>query len=784
MEQCKRRKSTKEMREQVFRRQLRYRLCEGCLMLALTFSVFLFIALLSYHRSDPGWSHNIAVKHVANVTGKAGAWISDFTLYMVGYLAYIFPLIIVIFASWVFLHNRNPEENILAKWPLLILRIFGFLLILLAGSSLAAIYVGISALNLPYNGGGIMGTVIMNLLFSAFNAAGTSLLLIAFLFIGITLFTGLSWFHFLELLGKNGIRLTKFFIEQFGVIFWKNLFQSFLPSQDKLKKVSVILKVKRVKPGLTLDSLDMSSALKIVERPKISIVDHKFKMLNFKGSVILPELSLLDQPSQGHIESHSEEELWKKSREIELRLADFGIQVKVVAVHPGPVVTRFELQLSAGTKASRVTNLSKDLARSLSVISVRIVEIIPGKSVIGLELPNKHREIVTLYEVLSTKQYQNSHSSLTLALGKDIGGHPVIVDLAKMPHLLIAGTTGSGKSVGLHAILLSLLYKSTPQQLRLILIDPKMLELSIYEGIPHLLTPVVTNMKNAAAALQWCITEMERRYCLMTSLGVRNILGYNVKVKELIEAGDPLLDQSQTRRKDKLTELQELPQLVIIADEFSDMMVVVGKKIETLIVRLAQKARAAGIHLIFATQRPSVDVITGLIKANIPTRMSFQVSSKIDSRTILDQQGAEQLLGYGDLLYLAPGSGVPVRVHGPYVKDGEVHRVAEYLRKSSKPNYVKNILDEIGAQDLCNFVEATFESRAKDGGEGESFYDEAVETVIRSRHASVPSIQRRFKIGYNRAARVIKAMETASVVSPIGNDGAREVLVPSKEKLK
>ncbi|OYK86442.1 DNA translocase FtsK [Coxiella burnetii] len=776
-----RRKGKKSAKETgvLLRRHLRYRLREGCFILALAFSAFLFIALLSYHRSDPGWSHSIVVKHVANLTGEAGAWLSDFTLYMAGYLAYIFPLMVA-FAAWVFFRNRHEEQDIPTKWPLLILRAVGFLLILLAGSALAAIHLGTLDANLPYNGGGIIGVVMAESLFPIFNTAGTSLILIAFLLIGITLFTGLSWFQFLELLGKNAIKFTKFCAIRLGAISWKDLFLSLLPSQDKREAVTVP-KIKRVEPDLVPDALDMISTPKIAERPKLEIIDHEFKTPRFKGSAILPELSLLDKPSQDHTLSYSEEELQQKSREVELRLADFGIQAKVVAVHPGPVVTRFELQLAAGTKASRVTNLAKDLARSLSVISVRIVEVIPGKSVIGLELPNKNREVVTIYEVLATKQYQNARSSLTLALGKDIGGHPVIVDLAKMPHLLVAGTTGSGKSVSLNAMLLSLLYKSTPQQLRLILIDPKMLELSVYEGIPHLLTPVVTDMKDAAAALRWCVVEMERRYRLMASLGVRNILGYNAKVKEAIEAGAPLLNPLQAAAEGKPPELQELPQLVVIADEFADMMVVVGKKVETLIVRLAQKARAAGIHLIFATQRPSVDVITGLIKANIPTRVAFQVSSKIDSRTILDQQGAEQLLGHGDLLYLAPGSGVPVRVHGPYVKDEEVHRVAEYLRESSEPNYVEGILDEMGAQDLSGFVEAALGGGSEEGGESDPLYDEAVEAVIRSRRVSVSSIQRRFKIGYNRAARIVEAMEAAGVVSPMENNGAREVLAPSKE---
>lgn len=672
---------------------LRYRLREGCLILAIAFSAFLLVALLSYHRSDPAWSHSVVVKTVANAGGRAGAWVSDITLYTVGYLAYVFPFIIS-FAAWVYFRNRHAaSQEPIIKYSFLGLRFVGFLLILSAGSALTGLYLPEFSPHLSFNSGGIAGTAVAHKLLPIFNAIGTKLILIASLLIGITLFNGLSWFQILELLGSVAIKLTKWCLMQLREISWWNLFQRLAPA-DHLREIA---RVRKIKPDLLPTSLEIKIVKpKIAKLPKLEIIDSEFKPSYFKDLAVVPKLSLLNKPLHDHISSYSKEELQKKSKDVELRLADFNIQAKVVAVHPGPVVTRFELQLAAGIKVSRVTNLAKDLARSLSMVSVRVVEVIPGKSVIGLELPNKHREVVTIYEVLATKQYQNARSNLTLALGKDIGGHPVIVDLAKMPHLLTAGTTGSGKSVSLNAILLSLLYKATPKQLRLILIDPKMLELSVYEGIPHLLTPVVTDMRDAASVLRWCVTEMERRYCLMASLGVRHILGYNAKVKAASEEGVPLLDPLQNGTEEP-SELQELPQIVIIADEFSDMMVVVGKKVETLIVRLAQKARAAGIHLIFATQRPSVDVITGLIKANIPTRIAFQVSSKIDSRTILDQQGAEQLLGYGDSLYLAPGTGVPVRVHGPYVCDEEVHRVVEYLKSCSEPSYIEGILDKISA---------------------------------------------------------------------------------------
>jgi DNA segregation ATPase FtsK/SpoIIIE, S-DNA-T family len=496
----------------------------------------------------------------------------------------------------------------------------------------------------------------------------------------------------------------------------------------------------------------------------------KIKIPRYSRSKAMPKLSLLDAYEKQTQVSSSKDS--SRSSDVEKCLADFGVKVTVTAVHPGPVVTRYELQLAAGTKASKITGLAKDLARSLSVVSVRVVEVIPGKSVVGIELPNVKRAMVSLQGVLASSSYERSRSSLSLALGKDIAGHPVVVDLAKMPHLLVAGTTGSGKSVALNTMLLSLLYKSTPEQLRLILIDPKMLELSIYDGVPHLLTPVVTDMKNAASALRWCVAEMERRYRLMASLGVRNIAGYNEKVRSSIKRGAPLLDPLA---EEDAKELQILPQIVIIADEFADMMVVVGKKVETLIARLAQKARAAGVHLILATQRPSVDVITGLIKANIPTRIAFQVSSKVDSRTVLDQQGAEQLLGHGDMLYLPPGSGVPVRVHGAFVNDDEVHRVVNYLRNQSEPDYVEDILDERISVDPSGFVNAVMGGK---DGEQDEYYDEAVAFIAKARRVSVSSIQRRFKIGYNRAATIVETMETAGVVSKPERNGVREVLVP------
>ncbi|MDF2177615.1 DNA translocase FtsK [Aliiglaciecola sp. CAU 1673] len=490
----------------------------------------------------------------------------------------------------------------------------------------------------------------------------------------------------------------------------------------------------------------------------------------------LPSVALLDRPDKVK-NPISPEELEAVSRLVEEKLADFSIEAKVVNVQPGPVITRFELDLAPGVKVSKISTLSKDLARALSAISVRVVEVIPGKSVIGLELPNKHREMVRLSEVIECESFQNSASNLTMVLGKDIAGKPVVVDLAKMPHLLVAGTTGSGKSVGVNVMILSLLYKSSPEDVRLIMIDPKMLELSVYEGIPHLLAEVVTDMKEAANALRWCVGEMERRYRLMSALGVRNLKGYNAKIREAREAGEPIKDplwKPEQSMEPEAPDLEKLPSIVVVVDEFADMMMIVGKKVEELIARIAQKARAAGIHLILATQRPSVDVITGLIKANIPTRIAFQVSSKIDSRTILDQQGAEALLGQGDMLYLPPGTGVPTRVHGAFVDDHEVHAVVADWKARGEPNYIEEILSGEGSGEVL----LPGEQAEGDDGESDPLYDEAVSFVTQARRVSVSSVQRQFRIGYNRAARIVEQMEMSGVVSAQGHNGNREVLAP------
>lgn len=765
------------------------RLREGALIVTVTLSIFLFIALFSYHRVDPGWTHATSAMVIKNAAGRTGAWLSDFFLALFGYFAYIFPLMIC-YAVWLLYRYRHrAETEKVHKWLLFSCRFVGFLIVLFSGCALLSLHMLSAFSSLPYTTGGILGTQIAESLFHSFNLVGSTLILLAAYLIGITLFTGLSWLKLMDRIGRFVINID-----------W-SLQKARVQSLFARLRSFITSLISRSPKLASNTGADNSVVSDVVVKPEISTApiaemniqqssvttDSKkgFKMPNMaappkrrrRQSSALPKLSLLDAPQKSRSSTVDKHKLQEKSLEVELRLADFNVQAKVVAVSPGPVVTRYELQLAAGTKVSKITGLAKDLARSLSVVSVRVVEVIPGKSVIGLELPNENRQVVTLQEVLASKQYENCRSALTLALGNDIAGHPVVVDLAKMPHLLVAGTTGSGKSVSLNAMLLSLLYKSTPKELRLILIDPKMLELSIYDGIPHLLAPVVTDMRDAASALRWCVVEMERRYRLMAALGVRHIAGYNLKVKQAQERGRPIKDPLMPPNCEDVPDLEELPQIVVLADEFADMMVVVGKKVETLIARLAQKARAAGVHLIFATQRPSVDVITGLIKANIPTRIAFQVSSKIDSRTILDQQGAEQLLGHGDMLYLPPGSGVPVRVHGAFVSDDEVHRVVKDLKDSGDPEYVEDVLDSSSGTDASGFTQAVF-GQGDEDGEKDALYDQAVDAVVRSRRVSISSIQRRFKIGYNRAARIVEAMEAAGVVSSIENTGTREVLAP------
>lgn len=763
--------SSKKPDRNVLGHQWRRGLREAALYLFGTVAVYLLIALYTYHPADPGWSSAGRASGVANLGGRAGAWFADVFLYLFGYMAYLLP-VMVAYSGWLLFRGRNEEEA--QNHGELALRSVGFVLTLAAGAGLAFLHFNYRDAVLPLNAGGILGDVVGRGLVGAFSFLGGTLFLLALFLTGVTLFTGLSWLRLMDGVGDWTLR---------GLAWLAGLSprlrESLAGRKARQQREEVVrteqAKVARRPPPRIEPVIQQVPVLSDrVEKEKQAVL---FEPSAGEGG--LPPLALLDTAEQG-ANRISAEALAAISRLVEMKLQDFGIEAQVVEVHPGPVITRFELQPAAGIKVSQISNLSKDLARSLSSISVRVVEVIPGKTTIGLEVPNETREIVRLSEVLTSPAYENAASPLTLALGKDIAGVPMVADLAKMPHLLVAGTTGSGKSVAINAMILSLLYNATPRDVRLIMVDPKMLELSIYEGIPHLLAPVVTDMKDAANALRWCVAEMERRFKLMATLGVRNVGGYNKKIKDAQAARQPIKDPlwkplvpDAPELEAQRPELDTLPFIVVIVDELADMMMVVGKKVEELIARLAQKARAAGIHLILATQRPSVDVITGLIKANIPTRIAFQVSSRIDSRTILDQQGAESLLGNGDMLYLPPGHGVPARIHGAFVSDQEVHRVVDDLKQRGRPEYVDDILKG-GAS------ESGEGGGAGEGGGDESdpLYDEAVQIVLETRRASVSGIQRRLKIGYNRAARMVEMMELAGVVGPLQSNGAREVLAP------
>ncbi|WP_058475834.1 DNA translocase FtsK [Legionella steigerwaltii] len=760
------------------------RLSEGSFILILTSALFVLLSLLTYKISDPGFSHGSrAGTVVVNSGGQVGAYIADALYFVFGYFAYLVPIAFV-YISWALLQDLRALKS-LDKFVLL-LRSVGLMLMFAGGCGLLSLEAEMNQLDSVHGAGGFVGQAVGGGWYQMLNLHGASLVLLAMLLVGTTWLTGLSWIKAIELIGFY----TLFAVNYVSKAVQKTL--SFIKSQverSKSSKIAITSKIPREKPAPKLFKPKAEKEKEVSAPPVLMTHEVKPEIVKLVKEVKeiripkvstsgdLPSLSLLDKGQPGKpMGGYTHQELENLSREVEQHLLDFGIQAGVVAVHPGPVVTRFELQLAAGVKVSKLTALAKDLARSLSVISVRVVEVIPGKTVVGLELPNHSRETVRLSDVLLADVYQQAHSPITLALGVDIAGHPVVVDLAKMPHLLVAGTTGSGKSVGINAMILSILFKATPDQVRLIMVDPKMLELSVYDGIPHLLTPVVTDMKEAASALRWCVEEMERRYKLMAALGVRNLAGFNSKISEGIANGQPIVNplwKPVDSMDETAPELELLPHIVVVIDELADMMMVVGKKVEQLIARIAQKARAAGIHMILATQRPSVDVLTGLIKSNIPTRMSFQVSSKIDSRTILDQQGAEQLLGHGDMLYLAPGSGAPLRVHGAFVDDKEVHRIADDWRSRGEPDYIDDILkltadgNEGGSDEDGQSVE-----------DDDPLYDQAVEFVIQTRKASISAVQRRLKIGYNRAARMVEEMERTGIVGPL-DGGYRDVLVSS-----
>ncbi len=732
-------------------------------ILVLAAGVYLALVLASYYPTDPGPQYRGPEAQVMNRGGVLGAWIAGTLFFAFGFSAWWW----VAFAAAAILRLYRRVE----AWELVNRRsaaamLVGFAVVLAASCTLEALRLH-ALVPSAFEPGGVLGTVLAGFARSAFGFTGATLLLLALVAGGVSLFTGLSWLRATELLGAGlewGYEAARRRIEA-----RRDREEGRLKAQEREEKVEVAKKAFEEHEPIRIEMPEVAIAKseRIVREKQVPL------FADLPDSP-LPPLNLLDAP-ETHIERPTPETLEYTSRLIERKLQDFNVQVKVVAAYPGPVITRYEIEPAVGVKGAQVVNLARDLARALSVMAIRVVETIPGTSCMGLEIPNPKREIVRLSEIVGSQAYADMHSKLTLALGKDITGKPAVADLARMPHLLVAGTTGSGKSVAINAMILSLLYKATPAEVRLILVDPKMLELSAYEGIPHLLAPVVTDMRQAAAALQWCVAEMDRRYKIMSAIGVRNLAGYNQKVREASEKKAPL-KHPFTLTPDNPEDLEPLPLLVVVIDELADLMMVAGKKVEELIARLAQKSRASGIHLMLATQRPSVDVITGLIKANVPTRIAFQVSSKVDSRTILDQQGAESLVGQGDMLYLAPGGGMPTRVHGAYVGDAEVHRVVEALKKQGEAQYIDGILDEPETADGGTSGDGAV------SGESDPLYDQAVQIVLQNKRASISLVQRHLRIGYNRAARLIEDMEKAGMVSSMASNGNREILVPSREK--
>jgi len=731
----------------------------------LVVAIFAYLALIlaTYQRSDPGWSFSGSGTAIHNKGGAVGAWLADLLLYLFGVSAWwwVFAGIVLVVTGYRHLTRSIEAADRHHPW----LAVPGFALVLLSSAALEALRLYRLPAALPHSPGGALGEVIGSGFSRALGFNGGTLLLIALFAIGWSLFTGMSWLRLMERVGGGIERLIAKLRQrrdarrdrEIGAVALEEREQFVEAARESVEDREPVVVV---------------PAMVDVPRSERVIKEKQKPLFQDMPDSPLPPLALLEDAPSAQ-EQISPETLEFTSRLIERKLADFGVSVKVLAAYPGPVITRFEIEPAIGVKGAQIVNLMKDLARALSVVSIRVVETIPGKSFMGLELPNAKRQIVRLVELLSSTTYNDTASPLSLALGKDIAGKPVIVDLARMPHLLVAGTTGSGKSVAVNAMILSLLYKAEPRQVRLILIDPKMLELSVYEGIPHLLAPVVTDMKLAANALHWCVGEMERRYRLMSTLGVRNLSGYNARVSEAKKAGQPLTNPFSLTPESP-EPIEEMPLIVVVIDELADLMMVTGKKIEELIARIAQKARAAGIHLILATQRPSVDVITGLIKANIPSRIAFQVASKVDSRTILDQMGAETLLGQGDMLYLPPGTGHPQRVHGAFVADTEVHRVVEHLKAQGGPQYLDGILDSgvSGNGDEGVMIDAG-------DAEADPMYDQAVAVVLKTRRPSISLVQRHLRIGYNRAARLIEQMERAGLVSAMQTNGNRDVLVPA-----
>ncbi len=735
-------------------------------------AAWLALVLGTWDPADPAWSHSVHSSVTQNRGGILGAHVADFLLFLFGHSTWLWVVLLAhrvvvgfLRLTGSYTHNAPAEVLPRVRWEIGI----GFVMLFIGCMGIEALHLRQLGAELPAGAGGQIGRLLADVLASAFGLAGCTLGFLVLVAVGASLFFGFSWLQVAERVGtlveRGFLKLVELKVarddRRVGKVSKAKREETVVAKQEELVHEQPV----RIEPAVTTVPKSIRA-----EKEKQKTL---FAMPTDPASGDLPAIGLLDTPEE-RPETVSPETIEYTSRLIEKKLSDFGVRVTVVSAQAGPVITRYEIEPATGVKGSQIVNLAKDLARALSLVNIRVVETIPGKNLMGLELPNPKRQIVRLSEIIGSQVYHASSSLLTLALGKDIAGNPPVADLARMPHLLVAGTTGSGKSVGINAMILSLLYKADPSQVRLILIDPKMLEMSVYEGIPHLLAPVVTDMRQAGNALNWCVAEMEKRYRLMSKLGVRNLAGYNAKIREAQKREEPIPNPFSLT-PDQPEPLTTLPFIVVVIDELADLMMVVGKKIEELIARLAQKARAAGIHLILATQRPSVDVITGLIKANIPTRIAFQVSSRVDSRTILDQMGAETLLGLGDMLYLPPGTGLPVRVHGAFVHDDEVHRVVDALKEQGEPNYIDGVLEGgegetgDGVGSVTGFTDA----------ESDPLYDQAVEIVLKNRRASISSVQRHLRIGYNRAARLLEQMEQAGLVSPMQSNGNREILVPA-----
>ena len=752
--------------------RLTHHLKESAFLLSILVAVYLVACLFTYSPTDPGPFSTTNSDIVQNAGRILGAWLADAFLGLTGYIAYLLP-VITVYGGWR-VWKKIPQDSETGVMEAVAI-ITGLILFLLSSTGLSDMHLLPPAGSMPANGGGVIGAVVASPLMQWTGMLGSTLFLFSMMLVGVTLFTGLSWFLVMDVTGRITLDMVDWLVK--SITHMRDWFagRRARAKRDVVRKTDSARqkdkKAPKIEPAISLPK----------DQPSKRVAKEKQRPLfNNMPADSLPPLDMLDEPHD-QLPGYSEDALKALSKQVELKLADFGVQVDVVAVHPGPVITRFELEPAPGVKSAQIMNLAKDLARGLSIVSVRVVEVIPGKSTIGLEIPNTNRQMVFLSEILRSSVYDKASAPLTLALGKSISGRPIVANLAKMPHLLVAGTTGSGKSVALNAMILSILYKSSPEEVRLVMVDPKMLELSIYADIPHLLAPVVTDMKEAANALRWCVAEMERRYRLMSAEGVRNLAGFNKKIRQAREAGkplkDPLFTPDEMNPDEEAPDLEHLPFIVVIVDELADMMMILGKKIDELIARLAQKARASGIHLILATQRPSVDVITGLIKANIPTRIAFQVSSRVDSRTILDQMGAEQLLGHGDMLYMPPGTAIPERVHGAFVDDHEVHAVVNYIKSLGEPNYVDEILEETQMTTDGMTINASGIPKETPSDQDE-LYDEAVAWVTTSRKASISSVQRHLRVGYNRAARLIEEMEASGVVSMPEHNGQREVLAP------